>query len=199
MTFVSVSAPAGWTCSTPAPGAGGTVTCSNPSLAITGGEVFTLIGHVPPGTPAGTIYTNTASVSTSTFDPNGNNNSSSAMTSVTEPNADMGVSKLASASQVPPDSDITYTITVTNGGPSAAVDATMSDTLPGNMTFVSIAAPAGWTCSSPCTGLRRHRLLFEPEPGAHRWRGFYPGWPRSPWDARGDDLQQHGVGQHGLV
>ena len=152
MTFVSVSAPAGWTCSTPAPGAGGTVTCSNPSLAITGGEVFTLIGHVPPGTPAGTIYNNTASVSTSTFDPNGNNNSSSAMTSVTEPNADMGVSKLASASQVPPDSDITYTITVTNGGPSAAVDATMSDTLPGNMTFVSVSAPAGWTCSSPAPG-----------------------------------------------
>ena len=116
------------------------------------GEVFTLTGHVPPGTPAGTIYTNTATVDSITFDPNENNNSSTATTGVTEPNADMGVSKLASANQVPPDSDITYTITVTNGGPSNAVDATLSDTLPGNMTFVSLSAPAGWTCSTPAPG-----------------------------------------------
>ncbi len=152
MTFVSLVAPTGWTCSTPAPGSGGTISCSNPSLAPTAGEFFTLVGHVPPATPVGTIYTNTATVEATTSDPNTNNNSSSATTGVTEPNADLGVTKLASASQVPPDSDLTYTITVTNGGPSNAVNATMNDTLPGNMTFVSVSAPAGWTCSTPAPG-----------------------------------------------
>ena len=95
LTFVSLAAPAGWTCSTPAPGMGGTVSCSNPSLAPTGGEVFTLVGHVPAGTPEGTVYTNTASVSTSTFDPNEENNSASTSNTVTGASADMAVTKVA--------------------------------------------------------------------------------------------------------
>jgi uncharacterized repeat protein (TIGR01451 family) len=32
LTFVSLSVPAGWACMTPAVGAGGTITCTNPSL-----------------------------------------------------------------------------------------------------------------------------------------------------------------------
>ena len=152
MTFVSVSAPAGWTCSSPAPGAGGTVSCSNPSLAPNAGEIFTLVGHVPPGTPAGTIYNNTASVSTTSFDPNEENNSSSTSTSVTEPSADMGVTKLADANEVLAGSNVTFTIQVVNGGPNNAINATLNDTLPGNMTFVSLSAPAGWTCSTPAPG-----------------------------------------------
>ena len=53
------------------------------------------------------------------------------------PAADLGVTKFGDVSQVPPDSDVTYTITVTNSGPDAAIDAELEDTLPGNMTFVS--------------------------------------------------------------
>ena len=152
MTFGSLAAPAGWTCSTPAPGAGGLVNCTHPSLAPGIDQVFTLVGHVPPGTPAGTTFTNTAPVLTSTFDPNKENDSSSTSNTVAGPTADMGVSKEASADELLAGSNVTYTIQVANGGPSNAVNATLSDTLPGTMTFVSLAAPSGWTCSNPAPG-----------------------------------------------
>src|SRR6202011_5891026 len=40
-TFVSLTAAAGWSCTTPAVGAGGTVSCTNGSVAV-GPNVFTL-------------------------------------------------------------------------------------------------------------------------------------------------------------
>ena len=152
MTFVSLSAPAGWTCSSPGPGAGGAVSCGNPSVALSASDVFTLVGHVPAGTAAGTTYTNTASVSTTSFDPNKENNNASVSNTVAGPSADMGVAKVASAEQVLAGSDVTYTIQVLNGGPSNASNATLGDTLPGTMTFISLSAPAGWTCSAPGPG-----------------------------------------------
>jgi uncharacterized repeat protein (TIGR01451 family) len=47
---------------------------------------------------------------------------------------------------------ITCTITVTNIGPDAAALAVLSDMLPSNTTFVSFAAPSGWTKSVPAVG-----------------------------------------------
>jgi uncharacterized repeat protein (TIGR01451 family) len=152
MTFVSLSSPPGWTCSTPAPGAGGLVHCTRPGLVAADNNVFTLVGHVPAGTLPGTNYTNLALVTTETFDPNKENNSASASNTVTGPSADLGVSKVASAGEVLAGSNITYTIQVFNGGPTNAASATLNDTLPGNMTFVSLASPPGWTCSSPAPG-----------------------------------------------
>jgi uncharacterized repeat protein (TIGR01451 family) len=152
LTFVSLSSPAGWTCSTPAPGSGGTVSCTKPVVAISSEDVFTLIAHVPAGTPGNTTFTNTALISSSTFDPNDENNSSSAANTVAGPVADMGVNKQASADEVLPGSNVAYTIQVVNGGPNNAVSATLNDTLPGAMTFVSLSSAAGWTCSTPAPG-----------------------------------------------
>lgn len=74
-TFVSVTTPAGWTASTPAVGATGTVTLSNASLTVAAGaQVFTLVVNVNPGTPGGTVITNTAFVVSSTSDGNPSNN-----------------------------------------------------------------------------------------------------------------------------
>src|SRR5207247_53034 len=47
--------------------------------------------------------------------------------------------------------DISYTITVKNLGPDSAAKPTMTDSVPTNTTFVSVAA-AGWTCSHPGVG-----------------------------------------------
>jgi hypothetical protein len=47
---------------------------------------------------------------------------------------------------------------VTNTGSAAATTATFSEATPANTTFVSISAPAGWTCSAPprvCPGHSR--------------------------------------------
>jgi uncharacterized repeat protein (TIGR01451 family) len=153
MTFVSVSAPAGWTCPvTPAVGSGGTVTCTAVTFANGSSAIFTLVTHIPSGTAPGTTFTNIATISTATFDPNDENNSGVAVTSTPPPlQADLGITKTA-PDEAAADTNITYTLTATNGGPDSAANATVSDTLPGDLTFVSATAPAGWTCTTPAVG-----------------------------------------------
>ena len=48
-------------------------------------------------------------------------------------------------SQVDPGGTGTYTITVTNNGPTAAENVTLSTGVPTSTTFVSFTAPSGWT------------------------------------------------------
>jgi uncharacterized repeat protein (TIGR01451 family) len=86
-TFVSLPAVAGWSCTPPAVGAGGTVSCSNPSFAA-GSAVFTLTVAVDPTVSEGTVLSNTATVSASTSDPNPGNESAKAMTTVAFSNGD---------------------------------------------------------------------------------------------------------------
>lgn len=152
VTFVSLSTPAEWSCLTPAVGSGGTVACTNPSLSMTSGDVFTLVVHIESDVMPGTFISNKATVSSSTPDTNEENDSSTATVLVMGNTADIGASKLGSPDQVLADSDVTYTITVSNGGPNAAVNATLNDTLPGPMTFVSLSSPPGWGCTTPGVG-----------------------------------------------
>ena len=51
LTFVSLTQTSGpaFACSTPSAGAGGTVSCANPSMAAGAGAGFTLVVHVPAG------------------------------------------------------------------------------------------------------------------------------------------------------
>ena len=155
-TFVSLSSPAGWTCSTPNVGSGGTVICTYPSLPVTGGDIFTLVVNIPSNTSPGTTFTNKATVSSTTFDPSDENNEASAATTVPGTNADIRVTKVASAGQVFADSNVTYTIQVSNAGPDTAVSAELFDTLPLDMTFVSLSQSSSpgplWSCSTPPVG-----------------------------------------------
>ena len=81
-TFVSLPDPAGWSCTKPAVGSGGTVSCSNPSFAV-GSSVFTLTVMVDPSVADGTVLSNTATVmSSSTSDPNPGDESADADTTV---------------------------------------------------------------------------------------------------------------------
>jgi uncharacterized repeat protein (TIGR01451 family) len=81
-TFVSFNAPGGWTATTPAVGGTGTVTAGNPSLANGANASFTLVVKVNGSTGAGTVISNTATVSSDTADPNGANNSSTSAATV---------------------------------------------------------------------------------------------------------------------
>jgi uncharacterized repeat protein (TIGR01451 family) len=152
VTFVSLSSPGGWLCTTPTVGTNGTVSCTNPTLPLTAGAVFTLVVHIVPGATQGNFITNQATVSTSGSDPNDENNSGSAATLVIGPSADLGMTKFANSDTSRADRDVIYTITVSNGGPTAAASVTMSDTLPGTMTFVSLSSPGGWSCTTPSVG-----------------------------------------------
>ncbi len=68
------------------------------------------------------------------------------------PSADVGVSKSTASEESLTDRDIVYTITVTNAGPDAAASVTLNDLLPGDLTFVSMPTPAGWSCMTPSVG-----------------------------------------------
>ncbi|MEK6281956.1 MAG: Ig-like domain repeat protein [Acidobacteriota bacterium] len=65
---------------------------------------------------------------------------------VVNPKADLSVSKVDTPDPVVVGNNLTYTITVTNHGPSTASNVVMTDTLPSGPSFVS-ATPTQGTCS----------------------------------------------------
>jgi uncharacterized repeat protein (TIGR01451 family) len=152
MTFVSLSQGPGpaMSCSTPAVGAGGLVSCTAATFPAGATTTFTLTGHIPAGTPSGTAFSNTATVS-SANDPNEENNSS--FTVLTVSSVDIGVVKLGPPS-VTAGTNISYTITVSNGGPDTALNVTLHDPLPPNTTFVSLVQDNGpaAVCTPPGVG-----------------------------------------------
>lgn len=151
-TFVSVDPSA--SCSTPSPGSAGTVTCTMASLDVDAPVTFTLTVHVDPNAQPGTFFSNTATVSASTPDPNDENNSSTTTAYVPEPaTADVGVTKSAPSAALP-GGNIEYVLELTNTGPDAAADVHLTDTLPGTLTFVDLAQDAGPTasCTTPSVG-----------------------------------------------
>ncbi len=76
------------------------------------------------------------------------NNTASATTTVnTTNNADMSITKTSSPNPVAVNNNLSYLITVTNGGPAPATGITVTDTLPAGVTFVS-ATPTQGTCNS---------------------------------------------------
>jgi uncharacterized repeat protein (TIGR01451 family) len=66
--------------------------------------------------------------------------------------ADLSITKTDSPDPVAAGSNITYTINVTNNGPATASDLVFSDSVPANTTFVSLAAPTDWGCTTPVVG-----------------------------------------------
>jgi uncharacterized repeat protein (TIGR01451 family) len=138
----------GWTCTTPAVGATGTVTCKIATLNNAAAETFLLTVQVNAGTAAGTIITDAASATATTTDPNSSNNTNiTATTTVAATgNADMSVSMTGTPSTVNQGDTLTYTISVSNNGPNQATNVTLTDALPSGVTYASVSTTAG-TCS----------------------------------------------------
>jgi uncharacterized repeat protein (TIGR01451 family) len=86
--------------------------------------------------PTSGSLTNVASVSTPTGDPNLTNNTSVPVITTVTPVADVGIGKSGPAS-VLATSNVVYTISVTNFGPSSASGVVVTDSLPAGVTFVS--------------------------------------------------------------
>jgi len=80
--------------------------------------------------------TNLASGGSPTSDPNPTNNTSPPVVTTVTPLADLRLGKTAPAT-VFAVSNLTYTISVTNFGPSSASTVVVTDTLPATVTFVS--------------------------------------------------------------
>lgn len=155
MTFVSATQNSGpaFICSTPNPGDPGSITCTAQLLAVGEMATFTFVMMIPADAEPGSTFVNIATGSTTTIDNTNENDTGVAGTSTPPPpSADLGITKTGPTG-AGPDSDVTYTIVVTNGGPSAAEDVTVEDTLPGTMTFVSLTQ-SGTTlnCTTPAVG-----------------------------------------------
>jgi uncharacterized repeat protein (TIGR01451 family) len=153
-TFVSatISDPVGaFTCTTPAVGTSGTITCTAFSLDVRGASdqpAFLFTFRINNGVSAGTVLTNTATISGDETDPNTANNSGSRSTSVTSQAASADVSVITSGG------GDTFIVTVANAGPNDAAAVTLTDAVPSGSTF------AGWTqtsgpqfnCTTPAPG-----------------------------------------------
>jgi uncharacterized repeat protein (TIGR01451 family) len=150
-TFVSVSAPAGWSCITPSVGSNGTVACSlTGTLNVSATALFTVVSNVSSSLPAGSTISATAT-SSSPDDLIPANDSATASVQSTVL-FDLGVTKTLTPSLVLPGGPLQYTIAVTNNGPSDASGVTMTDVLPAALRFASLSSPGGWSCTTPAVG-----------------------------------------------
>lgn len=141
LTAVSASG-TGWACSIDTT----TVTCSrNGSLNSTSSlPDIKITGHIPSNTADGTDMTNTAAVTSGTYDPALGNNTDTVAGSVTQ-QADLSVTKHDSGDATA-GHDYTWTVDVANLGPSDIPGTvTMTDTLPDGTSWVS-ATGTGWDC-----------------------------------------------------
>ncbi|HSP17691.1 MAG TPA: Calx-beta domain-containing protein [Thermoanaerobaculia bacterium] len=125
-----------------------TVTCSLGSLASGANAVITLTIKMPAA-PAS--ISNTATVTATEGDPTPGNNAATAVTNVASPvgSADLAITKTGAATAMT-STNVIYTITATNNGPSAATNVTVTDILPAGTSFVS-AVPSQGSCSGTST------------------------------------------------
>ena len=141
-TFVSLLEPAGWSCTTPPPGSGGTVNCG--TTLGPGSAAFTLTVHVDSATPNGTVVTNVATVSSAAADQNPNDNSANVSRTVATATAVSGTKTVSGT--FTPGGAITYTVVLANDGGTAQGDnpgAELTDVLPPSLTLVSATATSG--------------------------------------------------------
>ncbi|MBK8068624.1 MAG: DUF11 domain-containing protein, partial [Rhodanobacteraceae bacterium] len=144
--FVSLTPPAGWTCTTPGANANGTVSCNIASQPV-GSAAFPIVVNLDPAVPNGTVISNTASATTTSVDSNPANNSGSVSVNGAI-SADLSVTLTDSPDPVVAGTQLTYVATLTNNGPSDAPNASISLPLPAGTSFVSATADNAGTCNA---------------------------------------------------
>jgi uncharacterized repeat protein (TIGR01451 family) len=151
LTFVSVSSTdASIACTTPPVGSAGLITCNKATLPVSGTATITLIGKTNSNAAGGSIITNTATVASSTSDPGPTPNSATTTTTVNT-STTLSVTKSDSPDPVVAGTNLTYTITVSNNGPSDAQNVVLTDPLPTNTTFVSVSGTGVFQPAGACT------------------------------------------------
>jgi uncharacterized repeat protein (TIGR01451 family)/gliding motility-associated-like protein len=131
------------------------------TMASEASMTLTLVVRVNLDVTAGTAITNFASVTSDTEDPDLDNNEDSVTITGSGPRADVAVVKSVDGGTILAGSNFSYTITVTNHGPSAATNISVVDNLPAQANFVSAsdggtynagARSVSWTIASLASG-----------------------------------------------
>ncbi len=156
--FTAVAASgAGWDCSA---SAGNHVDCKMASL-VQGSATPILITAKAPnnayikGPPAYSADSNTATITSTSHDPIAGNNSSTVNFTVKQDGPDLAIAVERSLLPIPINSGISTKITVTNNGPSPAVDPIpIYYTLATDEMFVS--ASSGWDCTHDAVMVECH-------------------------------------------
>ncbi|WP_433789393.1 DUF7507 domain-containing protein [Actinoplanes sp. CA-252034] len=125
-------------------------TCNYPSIASGANRSMTITGNVPSGETPGTAYTLGAAITSATYETNQSDNSASVSNAATA-SADLDVAMTYSPSAPAGGDTITYTVTVTNRGPSTARTIVLSDPIPIGSTNAQATLPGG-TCATTPTG-----------------------------------------------
>jgi uncharacterized repeat protein (TIGR01451 family) len=113
---------------------------------ILAGQSRTIVAtwHVPLGYAGPDPIEETVTVTATSADPDSSDNLASAQAGLGAARADLSVLKLGPA-QAAPGSDVVYSITVTNAGPSDADGVQLVDPTPGGLIFVSTSG----ACATP--------------------------------------------------
>ena len=131
----AVTAP-GFSCNLPP--AGGTLVCTKTSLTVAdGAQTITITGTLAAAA-AGTVVENGAWINASERDPDPDRASAADATLVI-PSADLALTKFASSPSAQPGDQVTFTLTLTNDGPSPAQNVTITDPIPSGLQFVSVS------------------------------------------------------------
>lgn len=113
-----------------------------PSFDLAPGATRTITITASVDDDASGALSNTVSLVADADETQTDNNSASSSVTVV-PEADVYVTKTVSAATAQVGSELTYTVTVFNDGPSPAEGVTVVDTLPAGVTFVSGTGPNG--------------------------------------------------------
>jgi uncharacterized repeat protein (TIGR01451 family)/LPXTG-motif cell wall-anchored protein len=120
-----------------------TVSCSLGTVSV-GTTTITIVGAVDQAASPGSVIVNSATVKSTTADPVPGNESATSTTPIVA-SADLAIAKTVNVTPIVPGGAATYTVTVTNPGPSQARNVIVSDVIPAGFTPTSITSPAA-TC-----------------------------------------------------
>ncbi len=139
VTLASATVPGG-SCAT----AGAVVTCTVPTIANGASVDASIVIDVPSSSTALSVV-NVAAVSSASSDPDASNNAAGASVALTT-QADLRVEKTSAAASITPGDSTTYTVTVTNDGPSDAVGVTATDSAGDAALVLTNASAPGAAC-----------------------------------------------------
>jgi len=145
-TFPAILSGCSWTC---VGAGGGTCTAAGPgnisdtvNLPVGASVTYTATCSIDPAATGTLANTATIAVPATAFDPSAANNSATDTDTLTA-EADVAVTKTDGATDEVPGTPVTYTIALSNGGPSTATGVSLTDTFPATLTgcsWTSIAA-----------------------------------------------------------